>query len=205
MSTVNTRLRLAIAFQNRMQRSTMLSWSTLSVLVLVALLQSTSAVPATVGMTFTYILCSCSLIFTTGECPVGVPTYSSVLRTPMHYCRVSWCERCNMCSRLLWRMQCSSIERMSQIGVQVWRAFMTCSVYSVYGETLSSIDLHSNQCVLEDFPIVVLYLPASLRGVHLFHLPPVALCDCIPKWFIGDVEVYTQGYQTKYGPVLHPL
>ena len=68
----------------------------------------------------------------------------------------------------------SSMERMSQIGVQVWRAFMTCLVYSVYGETLSSINLH---CVLEDFPIVVLYLPASLRGVHLFHLPPVALCS----------------------------
>ena len=24
---------------------------------------------------------------------------------------------------------------------------------------------------------MVLYLPASLRGVHLFHLPPVALCS----------------------------
>ena len=86
MSTVNTRLRLAIAFQNRMQRSTMLSWSTLSVLVLVALLQSTSAVPATVGMTFTYI-CSCSLIFTTGECPVGVP----IARCFAHPCTTAVC------------------------------------------------------------------------------------------------------------------
>ena len=64
----------------------MLSWSTLSVLVLVALLQSTSAVPATVGMTFTYI-CSCSLIFTTGECPVGVP----IARCFAHPCTTAVC------------------------------------------------------------------------------------------------------------------
>ena len=85
----------------------------------------------------------------------------------------------------------SSMERMSQIGVQIWRAFMTCLVYSVYGETLSSIASSLKPVCPAGFPNCGFVPPCFFERCP--SLPSATcrtvLCDCTPRWFIGDVEV----------------